>query len=409
MEQLLAFVRELDTKGALAPYLESNAGEFEFVRGTLLADAELVRHRALAGLDESEDAELLALARTIRDDRRLAFLYFHCCRLAFEFMGLYGDIGNWPSFEPVLPKRSGTFLLLVALSAVPRIQRIHQVLKVPAEVTRDTCGDIASRVSIGREFRGGELGVTLRCLGWLRLHARGELFQFGRLQFHPTILNEPIRAYRRLTDGEVLLLLEPGQRFTPEGYYDGADGKLHADAWLSDWREQGGRLTANRILASNGLAERTPVTIEVKQWQWVADASSVVLNTHIPRGSRISLLDWQSSIRRGFEFYRTLRSVAARPVACACKSWMFDPRLQELLPESSGLVSLQKRVAVFPLCSAGSRSGLYFIFGEDNVDLGTAPQDTSLRRAVIQHLGAGGALCGGGMMVFEDQLERFTT
>jgi len=408
MQEAVAAIRALDEKGALSPYLEANAAELATAKDAIPSDATIRDWRQEAGLSSEADQELLALAAAIRADRTLSLLYFHCSRLAFELMGQYahGDIFKWPSFEPLVPGRNGLFLLLVALSGVPRIRLLHRMMGVAPEITRDTCSDIASRVLIAREFRNGELGISLVCLWWLRFHVRGELFQLGRLQFHPTILQEPWRVYRRVADGEVLILAEPGQRFTPEGFFDGAGGKLHSEAWISSWREERGRLTAHRVLA-NGRVGREPVTIELAQWRLVADAASVVMNTHIPRGSRISLADWRSAIARGFEFFRKVRTVGAQPVACACKSWMFDPRLQELLPADSGLVRLQRCVSVFPLCSSNARCGLYFIFGDDNVDLERAPRDTSLRRAVIDFLKAGGALAGGGMLAFEDQLGRF--
>jgi len=409
MESLVAFVRSIDPQGVLAPYLEGNAAEFVGLARPFPADAELRDWRAMAGLGGEVDAELLGLARDVRADHRLAFLHFHCRRLAYGLRGLYGDgeMERWPSFDAVLPGRGGTFLLLVGLCAVPLVRRMHAILGVAADITRDTCGDIGSRVLIGREFRHGELGVTTRCLRWLRLHARGELFQIGRLQFHPTILCEPVRIYRHRDDGRVLILLEPGLRLTPEGYFDGAGGRLHPQAWESDWREADGRITATAIL-DTGLAGRKPLTINVSDWKWVADGASAVMNTHIPRGPRIAMADWQSSIRRGFEFFRTIRPVAAQPVACACKSWMFDPRLRELLPADAGLVALQRRVSAFPLCTADAQCGLYFMFGADQVDLAAVPQDTSLRRAVVRHLTSGGFLSGGGMVVFEDQLGNFS-
>jgi hypothetical protein len=85
---------------------------------------------------------------------------------------------------------------------------------------------------------------------------------------------------------------------------------------------------------------------------------------------------------------------------------MFDPRLQELLPENSGLVTLQKKVNLFPLCSPADRCGLYFIFGKDDISLEDAPRETSLQKAVLNHVKNGGFLSGGGMLIFEDQVEK---
>lgn len=225
----------------------------------------------------------------------------------------------------------------------------------------------------------------------------------GDFTFHPIILDEPFRVYRHAVDKTSAILTEPGQRFTAEGFYDGANGELSSDAWLPDWRVEGDALIANRI-APDGRSRRDPVRLALSEWSPAPNASSAVLNIHIPRGPRIVMDDWGDSISRAFAFFETVQPTVARAVACVCKSWLFDPRLQTLLPENSGIVSPQKRLGVFPLCSVNGRCGLVFIFGDQNIDLSRAPRDTSLRREVIDYLSAGGALTGGGFVLFKDRI-----
>jgi hypothetical protein len=50
---------------------------------------------------------------------------------------------------------------------------------------------------------------------------------------------------------------------------------------------------------------------------------------------------------------------------------------------------------------------LFFIFGTDDVDPATGPRDTSLRRAMLDHMAAGGRLIGGGMFLMLEDFERF--
>lgn len=406
MSAILEAIRAVDPQGAWAPFLEDNVAEFVGLPDGMLTDAWVAENRAWGGLALETEAELLETARAIRENPTLSALFFHCHRLLYVFPALYPDaeIAKWPSVDPLLPGKNGLFLLLLALTAVPAVRKTHAVQGVPLEVTRDTCGDIASRVAISREF-SGKLGVAFTCVRWLRLHVKGDLFQFGRLQFHVMLFGDSVRVYRRLADGEVLVLAAPGQRFTAEGFYDGAGGAFHRDAWFSEWKEENGRLTANRI-HPRGRAIRKPVTLDLKEWRLTLDAASAVLNTHIPRGPKITLDDWKDSIRRGFAFFEAFRPASASPAACVCRSWMFDARLQDLLPDSSGMVALQKRLTLFPYCASGGRAGLTFIFGDQNIDLDKAPRDTSLRRALIDHLKAGGVFTGGGMLVFKDQLDQ---
>ena len=50
-----------------------------------------------------------------------------------------------------------------------------------------------------------------------------------------------------------------------------------------------------------------------------------------------------------------------------------------------------------------------FMFGSAAIDLATAPQDTRLRRAIIAHLAAGGALRSGRYLLLRADLSRFGT
>jgi hypothetical protein len=50
---------------------------------------------------------------------------------------------------------------------------------------------------------------------------------------------------------------------------------------------------------------------------------------------------------------------------------------------------------------------LHFIFGSGDVDLKTAPRDTSLRRALLDHVAADGRLIGGGMFLLLEDFQYY--
>lgn len=400
-------IQRLDRHDALAPWLASHAAEVVNHRETRVSALQHVSASCrMAGLDAECIAAVESLAARVVDDPLLAVLYVHCSRLAFDLIKLYPDdhIDQWPSFEAILPGEGDLFTLLIALSAVPVIQRVHQPLKIPTQITVDTCRDIPRRADMtSAAVDGGRIRLPVGRLKWLRYHAKGELFELGRLQFHITIFDEPVLAYRRIGRGETMVVAEPGHRFTADGFYDGPGDVLHEDVWYSTWRQAAGQITANRF-SESGRATRTPVSFDAKQWRLTVDSSSAVMNAHIPSGDRLTFEAWDEAIRRGFAFFRELRPTSPAPVACACKSWLFDPRLRDLLADTSTLIQLQKRVHIFPRCLPTTRHGLHHIFGDADIDPATAPRDTSLRRVVADHLSTGGALTGGIMLTFEDEL-----
>ncbi len=94
--------------------------------------------------------------------------------------------------------------------------------------------------------------------------------------------------------------------------------------------------------------------------------------------------------------------------AIASTSWIFNPRLQEVLPQHSNLTRFQKEVFLFPVPSTG-KDGLWFIFFTEEIHPGRLPRKTSLQRAVADLLEAGGDWRGGGMFCFTEHLEHFGT
>jgi hypothetical protein len=74
-----------------------------------------------------------------------------------------------------------------------------------------------------------------------------------------------------------------------------------------------------------------------------------------------------------------------------CSSWLLDPQLVTLLPADSNIVSFQRRFE-FVANEEVERRVLEFVFHTLGADLGSLPRETTLQRAVLDHLGSGGHL-----------------
>ena len=123
-------------------------------------------------------------------------------------------------------------------------------------------------------------------------------------------------------------------------------------------------------------------------------AAGWVLDTHIPATSSLTPEAVDASFAAAVPFFA--RHFPDCPAtAFACTSWMLDPVIGELLPETSNLVQFQRR---WTLAESGYRSDesvLYFAFNvrsdpDDPIDPRTLTPSTSLQRAVVDHLAGGG-------------------
>jgi hypothetical protein len=73
-----------------------------------------------------------------------------------------------------------------------------------------------------------------------------------------------------------------------------------------------------------------------------------------------------------------------------CHSWLLDPQLKQYLSPESNIIRFQNRFSLAEDTSDADRSVIQFVFGPVPDDLDVLPQRTSLERAVVAHLKAGG-------------------
>ncbi|WP_219464051.1 acyltransferase domain-containing protein, partial [Nonomuraea rhizosphaerae] len=112
----------------------------------------------------------------------LWWLAERCVRSLVSSMGRL-DVAP-PSF-PELPALGPFFYAHVFVAALPHTRAYHRSRGVPEEVSRVTFADLGRSMAIHRK-RHGTPGVNHP--RWFMLHARGLLYDLGRLQFERTRL-----------------------------------------------------------------------------------------------------------------------------------------------------------------------------------------------------------------------------
>ncbi|MCB0060523.1 MAG: hypothetical protein KDE19_00340, partial [Caldilineaceae bacterium] len=154
-----------------------------------------------------------------------------------------------------------------------------------------------------------------------------------------------------------------------------------------------------------GYALPQPLQLIKAEWQLVLQNGDTVLDMHIPNFMPLELDLLKASLQRALEFFP--RYHPERPFkAFICSSWIFNTQMGGMLPPTANLLAFQRQGYLFPLPSHGA-GAMYFLFGNQLVDLQTAPQDTTLRRAVIAHIKAGGKLRHGGFFLYPEDVARF--
>ena len=398
-------LRELHVEAAL-PALGDHWDESEAcfpAAGPRFLDPAAIRQwRKRGGLPAEADAELVEAARLIAARPALLHLAWHCHRLLFDRLDFdRRQIDRWPILDAALGDLSGAFYLLVALDAIPRIDAVHERLGVTGQVHADTCHHYREPVRMYGELHGGHVGVSPNALYWWRNHTRGDLYRLGRLEYMVKPFRGPLRAYRHRASGAVLALADSGALFDGQGLA-GADGD--PDAWRA-WFSASAHQVTGHPIAPTGYGQRGPVTLSLADWEPALAPGDGILEVHIPAGGGMTLERCRDSMSQALDFFP--RHFPDRPFrAFACGSWILNPELDRVYRPDSNMVKWQRELYLYPLPS-GPRCGMHFVFGREDIDLATAPRDTSMRRALLDHLSSGGRLRAGGMFLLLEDFERF--
>lgn len=163
-------------------------------------------------LDESDAAEVRAVAAQIADDEEMVREQATLLALLREAMGIPRP---WEVVQ--LPRRYDAdagdaplldrwWYLVTAMVCVPDTLAYHRARGIPEQISRATLADAGRHVRQHRRMYGRS-GFAQE--GWISIHLRGLLYDLGRLQFNLTTLRLPteqiVAAGMRAEQNQVLL------------------------------------------------------------------------------------------------------------------------------------------------------------------------------------------------------------
>jgi len=364
----------------------------------------LVEWRQYCQLDPSAEAALVAGAERVRTDPALLRLTWHCYRRLYVHTES-GSFSDWPDLGSALGDLAGVPYLLVMLAMVPLVRQAHAAIGVPEDVTRETCLEAKSFALNYQDGNQGRWGVFLNQLYWLRHYPACRLFRLGRFEFMLRSFGGPLEAYRNRHTGQVLALSEDGIRYAASGYRPIGDVEAPGD--FTARLAHGDGFVEGTPISPRGMALNRTVRLSLDNWEPVLRRDDAVLDMHIPAGGSMTPERAKDSFERAVRFFAT--QFPDRPAkAIACGSWIYNTQLEDLLEPTANLLTHMRELYLFPTPSNG-RDGLWFLFYTDNVDPATARRDSSVRRAVLDHLAAGKPLRAGGMFMLTNDVEHYGT
>lgn len=171
-------------------------------------------------------------------------------------------------------------------------------------------------------------------------------------------------------------------------------GGLHAPGWQT-LHFTGALYDLGRLQFERGkLGKTTAAGIQAAGFAY--RAGDHTLSVHIPDFSGpMSPQACDDSFERARNFFAR-HFPEERYTIAVCHSWLMDDQLGAYLPDSSNIVRFQKRFRLAYQYEGDHDDGpLGFVFGRTIDDLDRLPRETTLQRAVVDHIRAGRHWHGG--------------
>ncbi len=338
--------------------------------------------------------ELLQVLQTVRNMPVLklyAWVLYHGLNRTEMLPGL----NTLPPPEKILGKDAGLFVLAVAIGSFPLIAETHRKLGLPEHYTTDLFGWFAGTTIIHRAGHDGAPGLCLSQYFWIRHYIDGKLFRIGRFEY----------------------LIHPVRDFVPAVFRNKKTGRLavlsHGDMFYDEEGQRAKTGFKTELIYADNSVTGTPITPDgialcgkqvtlsldeyeaaVTPWEWVP-------SIHIPGGGGMSPEKMLDSMRKAKVFFKKYFKQDIRMFSCS--SWILNPDWETELPESN--MTKFRRLGWASSSLPWPAAGLFFVFGRDEVDYDTLPQDNSLYRAFCSLHNKGKVLRGGNIFIMTEDLD----
>ncbi len=305
--------------------------------------------------------------------------------------------------EPALGGRWGALAALIMISGLPHMLEAYRKRGIPGEALVDSLRDMTIWMD-EYEAQTGVTGLGEAC--WLAQSLRGVLFRIGRFQFFNSTFEEPIAVAERLGGGSPAAFFTVPVRMRGDGQADGANGVFDEErGWLTSFRANEAEI-AGTPLHPGGYALNRELRLPAGEWELTVRPGVSMLDIHIPKDGKMELDACRDSILNALRFFETYFPEKPVSVIHLC-TWFLDPQLQRLLPPESNIVRLQREFYLLPVPGADDRMCLERVFGSADIDIESAPEDSSLRRAVKRFMLGGGRMRESRGLILPRDLKNF--
>ena len=345
--------------------------------------------REQTGNPQEMDAVLGRVAEAVLKDEKLAAMFwFAYSKHVFPKGVIKPRLRGLPLPTPLGDDKEA-FYLLVAFCFVPHVWENHKAHGIPEAITLNTLQKFREH-PIWFKLVNGRFGLTSAHLCWLSHYMHSPMCRLDRLEFWPQPSALPYNAWRRKSDGAMVVFPNDGLEFTDGGTQFNQFDPQDCRTWKAVYSEDETSVRGTPFSPAGVALEKT-VVLNKHDWENVYRPGDNVAAMHIPFGGGLTPERAFKSFSAVQPFFSShYPELPFRMIQCI--SWIMGKHLEHILPPNANLLNLQHNLYMMPHAS-NLYGGLSFLFpklDEEHPDFDSAPQDNSLRRGIIRFLKDGG-------------------
>ncbi|MHC4874265.1 MAG: acyltransferase domain-containing protein [Planctomycetota bacterium] len=335
--------------------------------------------------DETKKA-LIDCAKLILADDILKRYASHLYFLEFDY-GKENLItpSKWQSVPESYEEPAQLLTSVAMIAGVDNVFAFNQSRGIADDITINTLSDIELWAV---QLKGSSGRWQPGPIQWHTNHYRNKIYRLGRLQFDFSEVSDALyyQAFENTKDNRIVMLAAAGFQFRSDGQVYNCNGIIDPDPWTTVYTETDDCFEGNPI-NPKGFAEKRLVKLAKSEWRQILKIGDKTLGLHIPASGRMSHEDCGKSIAQAIEFFpKHFPEFDFKAITSA--SWLFDAQFEDYLKPDSNIVMFLKEFYLVPCINASDKQTMERVFGGP-VDIETAPQESSVQRAIIEHMKKG--------------------
>ena len=371
-------------------------------------------------MSESVFQELAGAAEIIRKNPALTAYVWH---IYYRQVSVYHDgvppanFWNYALPESIFKGPPQIIFLLAALGASEQIIEKYRSLHIPEDIISDTLdAAITKCVEAFCRTHDGHAGITVGNYSWMRLNLAGRLLVLGRFCFKLKEENDFGLVLKNRKNSRKIMLIQPGLKITKTGYcalekdcFDLPVTAPEMQPAFTSTLEITDDSYCGYAVHPAGYVLPEKICLPKNEWEVILEPGDIMMDLHIPAGGGMTPEKTCDSLNKAFRFFSDHFPGKFKP-AFISHSWIFNPQLEEKLPDSN-LAKFMRECYLFPNYSSG-QDGISYVFGRYPVkkeDFPQLPRVTSVQRTLLEILESGQYLRNGGMVYFAEDLPSFGT